>query len=289
MTDNRLVRVLTALCCDVWLLPPAVHATLTDIARRHAEGGEAERAQHEIAAAMKANPGKRQFDVADTPDGAVAVIPVEGIIGRKFSSMLYDSGVTSVDVLQRMIGVAADDEQVAGIVLSTDSPGGYTAGVPEAAEAIRAAAQRKPVIAYADGLMGSAAYWLGSQASAIYATPSAEVGSVGAYIALLDRTREMEMSGLRVDLFRSGKHKGMGYPGTILSDEQRAMLQARVDATGAQFRAAVRDGRSRPISDDVMQGQSFGAAAALANGLVDSVGTLDAAIRDAAKLARMRR
>lgn len=299
MNDCKLIRVLTALMCEPWLLTPQMHKTLTDIARAHAFGGDMERAQHALAASMPPNPAPTKYQLVDvmeqnpfsnvpTKRGTVAVIPILDVIGRKFSSSLYSSGVTSIDVFQRLVKTASEDDAVTAIVLSVDSPGGVAMGTPEAAESVRIAAQAKPVIAYADGLVCSAAYWIASQADAIYAMPSSEIGSIGAYMAVMDYTRAAEMEGIRVEMFRSGKHKGMGYPGTSLRDDQREMLQAQVNEIASKFKSAVKSGRQRDIAEDAMQGQSFSAEAAMALGLVDQIENYDAAIRDAVSMARLR-
>ncbi len=282
--NNRLVRVLTALQTELWLLPPSMHTRLCAIAEAHAAGGGIEAAQHLAAAGMKSEPAREY-----STDGDVAIIPVEGVIGRKFSSALNSSGVTSVDVLQRLIESAVADPRVSALVLSIDSPGGLARGVPEAAHAVAAANMTKPVVAFVDGQASSAAYWIASQASAIYATESASVGSIGVYSALLDTSLAMAAAGARVEVFKSGIHKGAGLPGTSLTDDQRAMIQAGVDSLGVAFRADVRAGRGRDISDDDMQGQSFDVAAGLAAGLIDSVSTLGKAVADASRLAQLRR
>jgi protease-4 len=160
-------------------------------------------------------------------------------------------------------------------------------GTPEAAAAVLRAKAAKPVLAYADGLMDSAAYWIGSQADAIYATQSADVGCIGCYLAILDTSRADEMAGYKLEMFRSGRFKGMGAAGTSLSDEQRAMLQADVDRIAAEFKVAVRGTRGA-ISDELMQGQSYSVEAALAHGLVDAVTDMDAALRDVADLKTIR-
>ena len=163
-------------------------------------------------------------------------------------------------------------------------------GVPEVGETIRKINEVKPVIAVADGMMGSAAYWLASQASAIYAMPSADVGSIGVYMAILDRRRMYEGQGVDVDVIRNtgATFKGMGMPGTSLTPEQRAMLQERVDRMGAQFKEVVRQGRGKPISEDAMRGQSFNAEEARRLGLVDSIGTVGDALRDLANYGKMK-
>lgn len=286
MKEHNLIRVMSALVGEPWLLTPSMHRTLTAIVAAHAAGGNMTAEQHAVAASMPINPKPKAFAVMGD---AVAVIPVEGVIGRKFSESLYSSGVTSVDVLARLIDMAAADEDVSAILLNFDSPGGTVQGVREAANAVRRARESKPVMAYNDGQMDSAAYWIGSQAEAVYSWDEARSGSIGCYCAILDTSRQMEQEGIKVELFKSGEQKGMGYPGTSLTDEQRAALQADVDQIGAEFRQAVRDGRKRPIKDEDMQGQDFDAVSAVSAGLVDSIASFAEAVRDAGVLGRMRK
>jgi signal peptide peptidase SppA len=283
-TQSKLIRIMTALVCEPWLLTPQMHRTLTDIARAHSECGDAEVAQHAIAAQTKANPLKRAFVLVDN----TAVIPCEGVIGRKFDNILYSSGVTSIDIFQRLVDTAAGDDDVESILLVFDSPGGIVTGTPEAANAVAKARAIKPVIAFADGLCDSAAYWIASQADYIYATPSADVGSIGCYLAVLDESRACEMDGIKTELFKSGRFKGMGYPGTTLNDEQRTMLQAGVDRIARQFKAAVNSGRKKVIAEEVMQGQSFAVEDAKTIGLIDEITDIETALRDCSRLKNMR-
>ena len=285
MEQSKLSRVLLALVREPWLITPSAHNMLMEIVGAHAAGGEAEAAQHAAAATIEAKPQNRQYAVVDR----VAVIPVEGIIGRKFANVLYSSGVTSSDVFLRLVTVAAADDEIDAILLTFDSPGGTAAGTPEAADAVARAGQEKPVLAYVDGLCDSAAYWIASQANAIYATQSADVGSIGCYLAVLDSFRAEGRTG-EVQMFKSGKFKGTGYPGTTLETDERKMLQDNVDRIANEFKAAVRRGRSGvTISDEVMQGQSFSAGDALRVGLVDGIADMDQALRDARLLGEMRK
>jgi signal peptide peptidase SppA len=271
---------MTALVTEPWLITPAMHKTLCDIVTAHVVNPQS---QHALASAMPQNPTPRQFEMRGDN---VAVVPVAGVIGRKFSSALYSSGVTSVDVLARIVDMAAQDEEVNAILMVYDSPGGTVQGVAECGNAIRRARDSKPVFAYADGQMCSAAYWLASQSSAVYAWQEATVGSIGVYSAFLDRSREMEMAGIKPVIFKSGDHKAMGFPGTSLTEKERDMIQARVNEIGDTFRAMVRSGRAREIADEVMQGQAFTAPEALKNGLVDSIADFAKALSDAGAIGR---
>jgi ClpP class serine protease len=69
------------------------------------------------------------------------------------------------------------DQTITTVILNIDSPGGVSVGVPELAEKIKNF--KKKVISFTSNEACSAAYWIGSQASEFYATPSSTVGSVG--------------------------------------------------------------------------------------------------------------
>lgn len=282
----NLTRVLTALYCQPWLLPAGMHRKLCDIAQAHVTGNAHE--QFGISVQLHSEQhGPRakivggewwQDEYGDSngvaiADG-VATFDVGGVIGRKFSAFLNSSGVTSVDVLTRMIDAAADDDRITGAVLDVDSPGGAVTGTPEAAAAVARFAERKAIAAYTGGMMCSAAYWIAAPCDAILAEPSAEVGCIGVYMALLDVSRAFEMAGLKTELFKTGEYKAMGIEGLPLTDAQRDLLQDEVDMIGDWFTTAVRANRGA-IADETMQGQTFFAEPALDAGLIDRVGTLD--------------
>jgi len=95
-------------------------------------------------------------------------------------------------------------EKVDAILLDVDSPGGTAMGTAELAEAVADASQEKFVYAFTGGLMCRAAYWVASQSDAIYASPSARVGSIGVIIPFLDASEAFERAGLKMEVFASG-------------------------------------------------------------------------------------
>jgi ClpP class serine protease len=131
--------------------------------------------------------------------------------------------------------------------------------------------------------MCSAAYWVASQADAIYAAPSARIGSIGVIIPFLDKAEAMELAGMRMEVFASGKFKGIGLPGTSLTDEQRALLQGEVEEIFADFKSAVL-ARGRKIPDEAMEGQSFSARQAQRHNLAGIAKNRDAVL---ARLSRL--
>lgn len=109
-----------------------------------------------------------------------AIVPVAGPIFRRANLLTEISGATSVEVLAADLERAAADPAIDRIILEIDSPGGEATGIAELAAQIRAIdTDRKPVIAYVDGMAASAAYWLASAAREIVAAPTAMLGSIG--------------------------------------------------------------------------------------------------------------
>lgn len=276
--QNKLVRVLTSLCCDPWLITPYMHRLMTDIVYAHSVCGIMEAEQHLIAKDYEDDECESSYMV----ESGVAIFNVDGVIGRKVAPIMQSSGMVSVDLLQKYLMEAKDRKDVNCAMMIFDSPGGTARGIPECAEAVRSFAQVKPIFSFVDGQCCSAAYWLASQTDCICATPSSDVGSIGVYCAVLDESRSFSNAGKEVQVFKSGDYKGMGLPGTSLTSEQKKMIQASVDRIGVDFRQAVRDGRntiSKQISDEVMQGQAFAAADAKQTGLINEVCDLDSSMR----------
>jgi hypothetical protein len=104
--------------------------------------------------------------------------------------------------------------------------------------------------------MCSAAYWVASQARAIYATPSAQVGSIGVVQAVVDNSAALDRAGIKVEVFSVGKYKAMGAPGTPLTDDQRELISANLAEIASEFHSAVL-ARGRAIPVEAMEGQTF--------------------------------
>src|SRR5690606_31819803 len=111
---------------------------------------------------------------------------------------------------RRAIRSAAADKSVSAIMLLIDSPGGSVSGTSDLADDVANAKKKKPVYAYIEDTCCSAAYWVASQCSAIYANPTAIVGSIGTYMVVADYSRMAENAGVKVHCISTGKYKGAG-------------------------------------------------------------------------------
>ena len=267
----KLTRILNELYCRPWLITPTMHGQICSIVKAHVDGTA--HAEDGIAEMFKAEEAE---DILQFHQD-VAVVDIQGVIGRKVSGIENSSGVTDVNNIADAMQFAAEDSSTSGIVMRMDTPGGTVTGVPELAMLIKEIAEEKPVVALVDGMAASAGYWIASQAHGIVTSASSVVGSVGVYMALLDSSKALEMQGGKMEVIKSGKYKGIGIQGTSLTDDQRALLQGEVEQIHEMFKGAVRLGRGN-ISDDLMQGQDFMGADAVKLGLADTLGNMDEAI-----------
>lgn len=204
--------------------------------------------------------------------GQAAVIDICGPIVYHASWQSAYFGASAIEELRVRLQLAVDDPAVRTIVLCIDSPGGEVTMVPEFADEIRAAAQMKPIVAVADTLIASAAYWLAAQASTICASPSARVGSIGVYTEHVDVSGALAKNGVVVTQIAHGARKLDGNQYEPLPDDVRARIQARVDAVGREFEAAVAAGRRttpKAVAEGFGQGDVFRGAEAIARGLAD--------------------
>jgi ClpP class serine protease len=134
---------------------------------------------------------------ATTVRKGVAIIPVYGPLFRHASLFTAISGATSYEDVRKDFQKALEDPGVSAIVLDVNSPGGEADGCGELADAIYAARGIKPIVAYVGGMGCSAAYWIGSAAGRIVASPSAIVGSIGVRSAVIDDSERDKREGVR--------------------------------------------------------------------------------------------
>lgn len=269
----KLKRSIAAILAQPWAIRAASMAVMME--------SFAYTTKAQVVEDMPMEPEDEMYDVVD----GIAVIKVDGIIGKKLPGWMVDMfGMTDVDTISSLVRLANADASVKAILLDVDSPGGTVTGVPEAASVIRNSA--KMVVSYTDSLAASAGYWLASGASGVFASASALVGSIGVFIPVADMRKMYEMAGIEMDIIKSGDLKGAAYPGTSLSDAQRADFQASVIHVHGKFKDFVgsRMG-SNPTPDEAMQGQDFYGDQAEAVGLIDGIMSREEALDTLRKLA----
>lgn len=258
-----------------WAMVPEKLEVIARIVSLRAAGGKlsTEEIQSRLdEAALRAGPRSQQSF------GAVAVIPIRGMISHRANLMSQVSGGTSVEKLTSQFRQALGDSSVKAIVFDVDSPGGGVEGIPELADEIYKSRGQKKSVAVANVMAGSAAYWLAASASELVVAPSGAVGSIGIFCVHEDLSKALEQEGVKVTIISAGKYKVDGNETEPLSETARAYLQAGADTFYGMFVKSV--GRGRHFSQDDVRG-GFGqgrmvlAAQAVKEGMADRVATMD--------------
>lgn len=279
-------NVLSAATATPWAILPEKLKEIRAVLANRTDGVEL--TADEIQARMGARRSEAQ---GGGLVGSVAVLPLSGSIFPKANMMTEMSGATSLQSWLARFNAAVDNPDISAIVLDVDSPGGVTSGVMEAADAIYAARSRKPIVAVANTLMASAAYWLAAQAEEVVASPSADVGSVGVYAMHMDASKKMVNDGVSATVIKAGKYKAEGNPFEPLSEDARDYMQSRVDETYEAFVGALARARgltNAQVKAQFGEGRVMSASRALAAGMVDRVATLDDVIAGLSNGARPR-
>ncbi len=217
--------------------------------------------------------------------GGIGVLPIMGPIFGRSNMMTEMSGATSLETFSNQFKKMLSDDGISSIILDVDSPGGSSDMIHETGELIKSARGTKPVYAIANGMAGSAAYWLASQAEKLYVSPSGSVGSIGVYTVHEDQSAKDALEGKRFTFISAGEHKTEGNPHEALSEESKEFYQDRVDGLYDDFLNVVAEGRgvsAKRVKQDYGKGRMLRPAEALEIGMVDGVRSFDQLVSDIA-------
>ncbi len=278
-----------------WALMPERLSALAAVVMRWSGGIAAESENMIRIQADRVIRESRRQSASAQSTGGIAVLPLYGVVTQR-GNMVDDvsgPGSTSTQQFCTTLRQLLADDTVGQILIDIDSPGGSVYGVAELADEIQSARSQKRIVAVANSLAASAAYWIGCSASEFYVTPGGEVGSIGVWQAHQDYSQALDEAGVKTTLISAGKFKVEGNPYSPLNDEAQSFMQSRVDEYYAAFTKAVARGRGVPISqvrEGMGQGRVLGAAAALAQNMVDGIATFNDVLkqmrRDAKQPAR---
>jgi len=221
----------------------------------------------------------------------IAIIEVEGVLANARTGGLLGSGENSLSLFTQELERAEKDASVKAVVLRVNSPGGTVTTSDTMYEQVVKFRQKtgKPVVASAQEIMASGAYYVSCGADRIVVQPTSLVGSIGVIFTTFEIDGGLRMLGIRSNTIKSGELKDMGSPLHPMSDKERAVMQGLVDEYFARFKGVVTS--TRKVTDPAKiatatDGRVFSGTTAVELGLADQTGTLDDAIDLAKQLSR---
>ena len=217
---------------------------------------------------LEITPVKPAFTVEGDSTGNVCVIEINGILVKGATEEEEQIlGLSNTDFISEAIDKAINDPAVEEICFIFNSPGGETTGIEELGRKI--ANCPKTTKGWTETVSASASYWLMSQCDIIGMTPSASVGSIGVYSVIEDYTEALKQAGVHKEAIYSGKYKLLGADFRKLTDEERNILQADIDAQHNKFKQAILS--KRDVDAKYMEGLTYEGKEALEANLVDMV------------------
>jgi len=215
--------------------------------------------------------------------GSSIVVPVGNTLGiLEVRGMIGDS-----EHLIEQIEDFRDSRSVKAVVLRIDSPGGGVGPSQEIHAELLRLAEQKPLIVSMGSVAASGGYYLAVAGERIFANPGTITGSIGVIMSFPDYQELMGKVGIKTEVVKSGRFKDIGSSTRPFTDSDRELLQKMIDDVQAQFVEAVSEGRKIPLErlQPYVDGRIFTGRQALAIGLIDELGTMQDAIRYAAKVA----
>lgn len=208
--------------------------------------------------------------------GNVASIPIEGPITGDGGNYLGSPTASSVEIVA-FIKEAGRDPQIKVILVEINSPGGSAVASDEIASALKKT--EKPVVALIREVGASGGYWIASAADQIIANKMSITGSIGVISSYLEFSGLMEEYGVGYERLVAGKYKDMGVPFRELQDEERAILQTKLNKIHGFFIEEIAANRDLPVEKvkGIATGEFYLGIEALNLGLVDQVGDKDTA------------
>lgn len=181
----------------------------------------------------------------------------------------------------------AENRSVKAIVLRVDSPGGGVAASQEIYEEVKSISDTvKPVVVSMGSMAASGGYYVSCGATRIVADPGTITGSIGVIAMFPNYAKLMTKLGLQMDVIKSGKYKDSGSPFRQMTEQDKKYFQGVVDNSFDQFLNVVAKNRKLPIDKlkKFADGRVFTGEQALKLGLIDTLGSLQDAIKIAAHL-----
>ena len=257
------------------ILPEKYEEILQFLYSREIGNISQERIEEVVSAAKSDDDGSPENKPYKVTDSGIAKINMIGTLSKRMNLFSEFSGGISTEIIKKRIDAAIEDDDVKGIFLTIDSPGGAVDGTIDLANTVFKAKDKKPILAFGDGLMASAAYWIGSAANYVVASnATTQIGSIGVISSHVENTEQLKKEGVKVTMFSSGKYKRIGNQYEPLSKKDKGYIQDKLDYLYSIFVNSVAEFRGEKVDyvlKNMAEGRVFIGTQSLKNRLIDNI------------------
>ncbi len=223
---------------------------------------------------------------------SIGLIELSGEITDQGSSSALSGSTSGARDMIEQLNKARLDKSIKAVVIRINSPGGSASASQEMYQAVQEVRKSgKPVICSMGDLAASGGYYVASGCDTIYANGSTLTGSIGVISQFLNYGALFKKIGLDEATFKSGQFKDAGSPTRPLTPAEKQLFQAMIMNVYKQFVNDVAKGRKGKLTRaevlKLADGRVYSGEQAKANKLIDKLGGLNDAIRDAASRVGM--
>ncbi len=275
----KVIDVLTS----PWAIQPEKYTEIMQIYSARMRSESIDLKQIEAQHGKSFDNEQKRYEVKD----GVAIIEVNGVLAKRMNLFTRISGGSSTEILAEDFKLALEDPQVKSILLHVDSPGGTVDGTQNLAKLIFESRGKKPITTLANGLMASAAVWIGTAADKVYITDeTTNTGSIGVVTAHEDWSKWEENAGRKTTEIYAGKYKRIVSEFKPLGTEGKEYLQEKVDYIYSIFVNDVAKNRgvdSETVLKNMADAKIFIGEQGVEAGLVDGIISFDELVTQLSK------
>ena len=221
----------------------------------------------------------------------IAVLYAEGEIREEASSsspFSMDEKLITEDMAKQLRKLK-DDDDVKAVVFRVNSPGGSAYISEQIWKEVSELKAKKPIVVSMGDYAASGGYYISCAADKIVAERTTLTGSIGVFGVFRNFAGTFDKVGLTTDVVKTNTYADLGDFSRPMREDEKALIQKGVEHTYDLFLTRCADGRGKTKAeiDSIGQGRVWTGEQAIEIGLVDKLGGIDDAIKEAAALAEV--
>ncbi|MGL4392887.1 MAG: signal peptide peptidase SppA [Fusobacteriaceae bacterium] len=209
----------------------------------------------------------------------IGVIPLNGEILEGQSQGV--KGIIEEENTVELLQNALEDNEIKGVVLRIDSPGGSAYTSNSIYSAIKTLSAKKPVYVSMGSVAASGGYFISAAANKIYANKATVTGSIGVVFIIPNYEKLANKIGVDVEILSKGKNADINSMLKPMSKEKYSLLSKSLERIYLEFKSKVAEGRKMSLDkiEDVAKGRVWLGEDARDRGLVDGIASFDEVVQ----------
>ena len=214
----------------------------------------------------------------------VTIAVITSISNTKSGDYIARLTVTGliIDDVEREFALKSlkEDEEALALIVRIDSPGGTVVGGENLYHQLKDFSQVKPVVAVMGSTATSAGYMIALGADYLIARGGSLTGSIGVILQTADITSLLEKIGIKPEVTKSGPLKAQPNPFEKTTEVARGAIESVVLDLYGMFVDIVAERRKMSLEAvrALADGRVYSGRQALANGLIDAIGSENEAL-----------